>query len=243
MEKLEILETTIAFGENILSLLDERIKDDPAARWLSVHLATLIEESQKITSDLSAPVHQRCLDVLLTLWKASAEFPYELRPFSDWEAVFRVIKALENGRFPSSFWSSSGAEEALNSPHIDERAKEYLTAAIGLSSISSEVVLGCIREATYSMDSQNLEIAKKLEDFAGTPPCLDSIRLILEDEEEAADPKKDRLKELKEKVEALVKMEELVAILRSGFEGEIGKIQSNETVEKESADGGEVTND
>ncbi len=123
MEQSETTETVINFGKRLIAEYEG--EDDPLVRWVCLHIASLINQSESKTDDSLNPVHQKCMDVILSFWASRSDMDYKLRPFKDWEIIFETIDNLKNS--DSFFYGTTPLEEKKNLLTFLLKHKSHLT--------------------------------------------------------------------------------------------------------------------
>lgn len=76
--------------------LDESV--NTLSRWMAHYLAELISATETASADKKQELEQRCADTIMKLWANRDTFPDGIRPFKNFEPIFRVLEKLDPDR-------------------------------------------------------------------------------------------------------------------------------------------------
>jgi hypothetical protein len=88
----------IALGKKLVIELELEESVNTLSRWMAHYLAELIIAAETATVDTKQELEQQCFNTIIKLWANRDAFPDGLRPFKNFEPIFRVLEKLDPDR-------------------------------------------------------------------------------------------------------------------------------------------------
>jgi hypothetical protein len=85
----------LALGQKLVSEFGGASQADTLSQWMAHHLAEKLTALKAATGPRKQQLEQGCRDSVLQIWKHRASFPYDHRPFKNFDAVFRALESLD----------------------------------------------------------------------------------------------------------------------------------------------------
>jgi len=95
MERSATQQQAIELGKRLVALLGDEHTADALSRWMAHYIAEQMTAAENSRGTEKARAEERCFEAILNLWKHRASLPPGLRPFENFNAVFRALERLD----------------------------------------------------------------------------------------------------------------------------------------------------
>lgn len=85
----------LKLGQELVVNLNLADSSDMLGHWMAHYLAEQIDKAQTSTGTEQERAQRACVDTIIAIWTHRAEMPTGMRPFHDFEAVFRALESLD----------------------------------------------------------------------------------------------------------------------------------------------------
>lgn len=217
-------------GKKIVSTLQLK-ESDEIAEWMVNYISEQIIEAEKSEGDTKIIAQKKCFETILELWKYRANFPDRLRPFEQFEEIFRALASFD----PENKYPYSYSIPENNSVVISESVKEWLQIALNIDQMTRilisyvfEQALFCANDvATGEWLNLVLNSIKSKEINVVFNICENGNSLIHETNKREI---KEKIEILEQRIDVIKKFEEFGSYVREDIKE---KIYSLIRVEKE----------
>jgi len=170
------------------------------------------------------PAQRECFEAILTLWSYQGCFPHDIRPFKDFDPIFRAMAHVDPNKTAPSFFRNENGD---NQPPNDvEQAIKFIT---NLDAATRIMISFFIRESIlHATDESTLEWLNAINGIA----MSDEVKIIFElapelgDKDTAQDQNQKRKNELSEHIDRLEAFENLSREIKSVLKAELGKFEA-----------------
>jgi len=174
-----------------------------------------------------ASAQRDCFEAILILWDHQASFPNDIRPFKDFEPVFRAMAHIDpNKDFPSYFSQKNGSDK----PPTD--TEQYANFVVNLDSAIRTMMSYFLRKAILSTtDEATLGWLHGIKDVSESSEAKVILNFVPEldvtkDNDEQAVLER-RIKELSEHIERLQSFEHVSKFIRLSMESELKNLKKS----------------
>ena len=120
MENSEIQRRIISLGKALVEELGLDQDVDTLGRWMAYYIAEQMTIAENAAGDEKILADQRCFETILMLWQHRASFPRRVRPFEDFEPVFRALARLDPANPTPYFYPDPN----LHSSELDDPGED-----------------------------------------------------------------------------------------------------------------------
>ncbi len=230
MEDSEIQKRTIKLGEKLVKeLKGQRL--DTFARWMSHYIAEQMTIAKNAKGSDKIEAEERCFDAILKLWQHRSSWPDGLRPFKNFEPIFRALERLDPRNSEPYFRFNSGfdqfdSDEPAQKEIIDD-VQQWLGVVKSIDQSARVCLNYAFQQAAISaQDDKTLEwIANAVDDLSKNGDISLVVRFIASDQLEGTEfaglDKHIEQKNLGVKIQQLDTFIEFAQSLRAKFSSEI----------------------
>ncbi|RYD85884.1 MAG: hypothetical protein EOP84_00970 [Verrucomicrobiaceae bacterium] len=162
MDNSETHAKAIKLGNELVKLLDLDRGGNTLARWMAYYIAEQIALAEAAVGAEKAKAETNCFNTILKLWQHRSSMPRGMRPFENFDAIFRVLERLDPeapGGFYRDLWepeieAEANSTEAIASviTAVDKAARVLIEQAVSLASSSA-----CSERDQAMLDNGDLE--------------------------------------------------------------------------------------
>jgi len=172
-----------------------------------------------------ASAQRECFEAILTLWDYQGRFPHDIRPFKDFDPIFRAIAHLDPNKTTPSFYRNEN--ENPQPPKEVEQAIEFIT---NLDAATRIMISFFVRESIlYTTNESTLEWLDAIKGIAKSDEARIIFKLAseLDDKDTVQDQNQNekRKNELSEQIKRLEAFESLSRDIKSLLKAELGKLE------------------
>ena len=215
MEQEAIINLSQKIVEELL--LDNGL--DTLGKWMANYAAEQIEKLKRTDDD---NIKKECFKTILLLWKHLPYHPNRKRkaPFEDFEAIFNVLKKLDNKR--EFFYLPENDLDSNENPWIDvikkldESFKIFMRYAIRQAAISAN----SDEWVTLLAEISDSDIRRKVRVIYG---------LLDENEEQIESENDQKIKKIEQQIEILKDFRKLSNIIVKEYQKEIFELNDKES--------------
>lgn len=95
MERSTTQQQAIELGKRLVALLGNEHTADALSRWMAHYIAEQMTAAENSSGAGKTRAEERCFEAILKLWKHRASLPPGLRPFENFNAVYRALERLD----------------------------------------------------------------------------------------------------------------------------------------------------
>lgn len=175
----------INLGKAIITELGMEIDCNTPARWLVHYIAENIYKSENCQNEEKDVAERKCVDAIFRLWHHRSDLPRGMKPFTEFDSVFRGLSRLDNSFQKPYFNEFSQFDYEIDSEE-DVESKQWVDIAISIDKITKELVSESFKSAAeVAITERSKDILKLAPEGLGT-----DIRIMLSflfDESESQD--------------------------------------------------------
>ncbi|MEZ5573737.1 MAG: hypothetical protein R3E64_17225 [Halioglobus sp.] len=169
-----------------------------------------------------ATAQRECYEAILVLWDYQGRFPNNIRPFRNFDPIFRAMAHIDPNKTTPSFFRIENRDK--QAPDEIEQAIEFIT---NLDAAARIMISFFVRESIlHASDESTLEWLKGINGVAKSDEARIILQLLPElDDKETAQVKIEKRKiELSEHINRLEAFEGLSSLIKSVFKAELEKL-------------------
>ena len=172
-----------------------------------------------------ASAQRECFETILMLWEYQGHFPHDIRPFKEFDPVFRAMAHIDPNKTTPSFYRNENEDD--QPPKEIEQAIEFITkldaaARIMISFFVRESILHTANESTLEWLDAIKGIAKSDE-----ARIIFKLASELDDKDTVQDQSEKRKNELSEQIKRLEAFENLSRDIKSILKVRLGKFEAD----------------
>lgn len=209
----------ISLGEQLVALLGENHDVDLLSRWMAHYVAEQMIVAESARGKAKATAEKRCFETILKLWAHRTSLPVGVRPFDNFDPIFRVLERLDP-ESPRGYYF--GARSRESNPELDsvESWVEFMSGvdhvariliSFGLAQATEhaadESTKNFLRDAVPMAEDHDIEAVERLIEFTKKP--------------NGADGAQKRINRLRGRLEQLDRFAEICAIVRKDIAAEV----------------------
>lgn len=138
-------ESVLDLGRKIADELGDELNQDTLSRWMGHYIAELVKSVENAPASNRAELSAQCCNEILKLWSHRSSLPGQMRPFQNFDSVFRVLESLDPDKGESMFFSfRSSVNIADGEP---KEVKIWLQRACKIDDIARSLISYCIGKA------------------------------------------------------------------------------------------------
>ena len=228
MEKSKQYNDIIALGNLLVKELQLGQSVDTLGRWMSHHIAEVMQDVEKSTGRERTEAEDRCREAILSLWKHVNDFPRGHRPLADIEPLLATIKVLDPDN--REYFYQSEAKSLLENSTLSEETKSWLELARGIDYSARVLIRMCLKKAASDIAQDKLDWLELAESLDADLPLTRVVRIVSKKDQEIEGElqKNSRTKAvntLKNQHERLEAMVDLSQMLIQDIEAEIKELE------------------
>lgn len=223
MEDSETQERLLYLGKKLETNL-EKVNGDEISAWMAHFIAEKMAAIGPARGKAKVSAQRECFDAILTLWEYQGYFPHDIRPFKEFDPIFRAMAHMDpNKTSPSFFRNENGDHEP---PKEIKQSIEFIT---NLDSVTRTMISFFVRESILrASDESTLEWLDAIHGVAESDEARIILKLIpeLDDKDTAQDQNEERKNELSQHIGLLEAFEGLSREIKSVLKAELGKFDA-----------------
>lgn len=223
MEYSEMQENLLRLGKKLHKTFDAN-SDDQISAWMAHYLAEKMEIMDSATGEAKSAARRECFETILMLWEYRASFAYEMRPFKNFEPVFRALAHIDPNKQTPSFFSNKNHDQ--QPPNEIEQAIKFITT---LDSATRIMISYFVRESMlHATDESSLEWLSAISGIAKPDETRILLTVIprLDKTMPTQDPKEKRKGELVKHIDRLELFESLSRDVKSRLKAELKELEA-----------------
>lgn len=160
------------------------------------HIAELIVAARTAPSEQEQSAREQCAVAIMELWAHRSCLSLNIRPFSDFEAVFRVLASLDPENEGFRYFRSTDWEAAL--PKDSVAGKKWLETICNIDRAARALTRYCLASAARDAAEKAAEWVKLAEALDAADPDVPIVRFIIDDAHEIhnANPNEQEIQRL-----------------------------------------------
>ena len=233
MEQSKQFKCILDLGKRLVKELDLSQSTDTLGRWMTHHVAELIEQTEKANGKDRVRLKEYCRKEILALWQHINVLPQGSNPFSDLQPILLTIRALDPEN--QAYFYHQQVQEAASDSKLPESAKEWLKLSLGLDHSARLLISVCLRnaEALASEEySEWISLSENTLDQEFDLPLINVVQKLHSKTEEEQDSeqeaKKAQLRKLEDQQGRLRGMVRMAKLLADELDSKIEKLKSDE---------------
>ncbi len=170
-----------------------------------------------------ASAQRECFEAILTLWEYQDCFPHHIRPFKNFDPIFRAMAHFDPNKTTPSFFRNENEEN--QPPNEIEQTINFIT---NLDAAARIMISFFVRESILlATDESTLEWLEGIKGVARSDEAMIIYKLVseLDDKDTAQDQNEKRKNELSEHIDRLEAFEDLSREIKSVLKAELGKLE------------------
>lgn len=128
----EIQKRTIRLGKAFVKQLSSDPTADIFSRWIAFYIAEQMTIAKKAKGKNKAEAEQKCFEAILKLWEHRSHLPVGVRPFKNFDSIFRALERLDPENSTPYFYSHPHSSDKDNSDEIADGVQEWIDIARGI---------------------------------------------------------------------------------------------------------------
>lgn len=225
MEDSEIQKHLLSLGRKLSNNFED-YNGDEISEWMAHYIAEKMTMTVSARGKTKASAQRECFEAILLLWEHQSYFPNDVRPFDDFEPVFRAIAHMDpNNKLPSFFRNENGNKQ------IPKDIEQYIEFITSLDAATRIMVSFIVREAIFSTaDESTLRWLDAIKGIAKSDEAQVILKLVpeldVEDVDVAQAKKKKRANEISEQIDRLEAFERMSQYIKSALKVELTSLES-----------------
>ncbi len=218
-------ERLLYLGKKLEKRLEKNSGDETSA-WMAHYVVEKMVAISSARGKAKASAQRECFEVILTLWHFQACFPRDIRPFKDFDPVFRAMAHIDpNKESPSYFFHKNDSDTPPN------ETEKYANILVNLDASTRTMMSYFLRKAVLSAtDEDVLAWLHGVESIASTSEVKVILNVVSElDATEESNEKtetENRIKELSEKIDRLQAFQRTSELVRLSMESEMKELKN-----------------
>ena len=215
---------TIKLGKKIADELGLEQSSDTLGRWMSHHIAELIEMAEQAPLSERAQKQEQCRTAIIELWDHISSVPPVSNPFIDLEPIITTVRTLDPNK--STHFYQTRAQEVVEASNLSGAAKEWLKLSRCVDHSARLLIRLCLNQVMAETSGKLREwIELATDSGANELPVLRFVRAFEEDAEFSSRETEWRKKELQERLKCLQDLVKLSEMLANDIQMQIEKIE------------------
>lgn len=132
-------------GRLIVKQLGEHANHDVLSRWLAHYISQQINLAKSAKGPAKAVAEERCFETILKLWKHRASFASGMRPFENYEGIFKVLERIDPEN-PTPFYRFPGKAEQEPENQTDP-TQTWLDNALAVDGMAKAMIQYSLEKA------------------------------------------------------------------------------------------------
>ena len=140
-----VSDNVLALGKKLVEQLGTEQAADTLSQWMAHYIAEKIEQASTANNDKRDQKMGECRDAIMKLWTHRNRLPDGLRPFEEFEAIFRVLESLDlDATMPRYFWQVRSAADQSSE---NDCTRYWLDAAFEIDHAARALIRYCLAAA------------------------------------------------------------------------------------------------
>ncbi|WP_246851103.1 hypothetical protein [Vibrio crassostreae] len=198
---------------------------DTPARWLVHYIAENIHKSETSEGEERNKAEKNCVDAILKLWHHRSDLPKGIKPFADFDSVFKGLSRLSSSGFNHYYNEFLQFEHEIDDEESHE-TKQWVGIAIDIDKAAKELV-----SDSFELAAQAALTEKSRNILQQTPEVLgDDIKIMLSFLD-GVDKSKDKARELvkiKSKIEKIESLKAICDVFIASYKNDLAAVEAKE---------------
>lgn len=204
----------------------EKNNGDEISAWMAHYIAEKMAAigSGSSHSKAKRSAQRECFEAILTLWDYQGCFPYHIRPFKDFEPIFRAMAHIDPSKAKPSFFRNGNGDN--QPPKEIGQAIKFIT---NLDAATRIMISFFVRESIlHATDESTLEWLDAINGMTRSDEARIILNLVPElgEKDTAQGQNEKRKNELSEHIDRLEAFESLSKEMKSVFKAELAKLEA-----------------
>ncbi|WMT40489.1 hypothetical protein RE628_25410 [Paenibacillus sp. D2_2] len=201
MEDLETQKRIINLGKKLVKELNLDPGVNTLARWMAHYIAEQMEFAQNAVGEIKDEAEKRCFESILKLWEQHSDLPDGIKPFQNFDSIFRAIERLDPDNDEFYFFLNSRRKEGKDELIGD--VQRWLQMAEDIDQVARVWLEYVFKQAALSAVDDNTEEWLELsEGFSQAGDASFWSHYFYEEKSETEEAKRELLLSRIEKLEA-----------------------------------------
>lgn len=214
----------INLGKAIIAELGMEIECDTPARWLVHYIAENIHKSENGEGEEKYIAERNCIDAIFKLWHHRSDLPRGIKPFTEFDSVFRGISRLDDSNKRPYYNNYPQFENKIEDSESQE-SKQWVDIAISIDKAAKTLVSESFELASNAaLTEKSKKILNLAPDNSG-----DDIRIMLDFMYDEPDKSKEKeIKNIKSKIQKIEVLKSICDVFTEKYNLELSqKISKN----------------
>lgn len=237
METSEIQKRAIRLGKVLVKQLSLEPSGGVFSRWMAYYIAEQMAIAKKAKGEARVKAEQQCFEAILKLWEHRSHLPTGVRPFENYDPIFRALERLASENERPYFYQNRDTLSKVESDEKLDDVQKWLGIARGIDQAARIWLEYVFHQAALSA-TDNKTIAW-LEN-AVTGSSRDDISIIvhlleegIEDiEQNSAQEQEAKAKQLEARIKQLDAFSNFSKVLRTVLATELKSLSKSESTRK-----------
>ncbi len=197
---------------------------DKTSAWMAHFIAEKMAAIDSVRGKAKASAQRECFGAILTLWDYQGSFPHDIRPFKDFDSIFRAMAHIDPNKTKSSFFRYENGDN--QPPKEIEQAVKLIT---NLDAAARIMISFFVRESIlHATEESTLEWLDAIKGLARSDEARVILKLVpeLDNKDTAQDQNEKRKNELSEHIDRLEAFESLSREIKSVLKAELGEFET-----------------
>ena len=216
-------EEILKLGELLVNELGLESSVDTLSRWMAHYIAEQMKIAELAEEEEKKLAEEKCFETILKLWKNMSYYKSGLRPFEDFEPIFKTINRLNPDNRNSYYFQNEYSRSKDDGDKENDAVAQYLSLATGVDKVARIWLKFIFQSAAQAAVDEKMkkwiEAAIPLSDDAETSLI---VQILSNDEiDDFEDNPVNRVKYLEGRIEQLEGFRDLNEELISMYKKEI----------------------
>lgn len=223
MEDSETQERLLYLGEKLEANL-EKVNGDEISAWMAHFIAEKMAAIGSARGKAKVSAQRECFEAILTLWDYQGYFPHDIRPFKEFDPIFRAMAHIDPNKTELSFFRNENGDN--QPPKEVEQAIKFIT---NLDAAARIMISFFVRESIlHATDESTLGWLGAINGVARSDEARIIFKLApeLDVKEAAQDQNEERKNELCEHIDQLEVFEKLSIEIKLVLKAELRKFDA-----------------
>jgi len=207
----------INLGKAIITELCMESDRNTPARWLVHYIAENIHKSENCQGEAKDVAERKCVDAIFKLWHHRSDLPRGIKPFTEFDSVFRCLSRLDNSSQKPYFNEFSQFDHQIE-PEETSESKQWVDIAISIDKVAKELISESFNSAVAdAITDKSKEILKLAPKDSG-----EDIRIMLSFlSDDESNSKEKEIKAIESKIEKVEELKSICDLFIEKFKSDI----------------------
>ncbi len=122
-------EEILKLGELLVNELGLESSVDTLSRWMAHYIAEQMKIAEFAEEEEKKLAEEKCFETILKLWKHMSRYKSGLRPFEDFEPIFKTLNRLNPDNGDSYYFQNEYSRRKTDGDSENEVVAQYLSLA------------------------------------------------------------------------------------------------------------------